>query len=445
MKKIFSSIIALAAMAMTFTSCEDVPMPYNDPSSNGGSGTDTTVVITPTGTGTQSDPFNVASALAFIDAGEGLDQTVYVKGIVTSISEIDTGNYGNATYNISDDASATTTLEVYRGYALGNKKFTSEDDLKVGDVVVVCGTLVNYNGSKKQFTQGNHVYSRNGQTAGGGTEIVGTPEGEGTQAKPYNVAAAQTIIATGTYTSDKVYVAGIVSSVGEVDTENFGNATYFISDDGTSAGELEVYRGYWLGGDKFTSADQLKVGDRVVVYGQLTLFYSTPEVTVGSQLYSVNGQTVGGGDDDKPQQTLENVGVLNGNVLTVTASDLGLDNQADLPVLKTVDGTTITFAQGDGTNAPKYYTTAGSAIRMYAKNLFTVSGSKKISSIVLHCVDATRTGNDELYARPGTVGREGSVVTISSIGSKTVDIVNDYTDNKAGAQLRIVSMEICYE
>ena len=36
MKKILYSVLALAMAAFTFTSCEDVPMPYDDPNNNGG-------------------------------------------------------------------------------------------------------------------------------------------------------------------------------------------------------------------------------------------------------------------------------------------------------------------------------------------------------------------------------------------------------------------------
>ena len=36
MKKLFYSLFALAMTAMTFTSCEDVPMPYDDPNKNPG-------------------------------------------------------------------------------------------------------------------------------------------------------------------------------------------------------------------------------------------------------------------------------------------------------------------------------------------------------------------------------------------------------------------------
>ena len=99
-------------------------------------------------------------------------------------------------------------------------------------------------------------------TVGDGTEQGGgstaEPAGTGTAADPYNVARAQELIATGTYTSDEVYVTGIISKVAEVATD-FGNATYSISDDGPTAGQLLIYRGYYLGGDKFTSHVQLKV------------------------------------------------------------------------------------------------------------------------------------------------------------------------------------------
>jgi hypothetical protein len=38
MKKLFYSLFALAMTAMTLTSCEDVPEPYNNPNNNPGGG-----------------------------------------------------------------------------------------------------------------------------------------------------------------------------------------------------------------------------------------------------------------------------------------------------------------------------------------------------------------------------------------------------------------------
>ena len=60
MKKITSYLIALAVMAFTFTSCEDVPAPFGDPI-NPNESTETGEAA---GTGTQSDPFNIAAAVA---------------------------------------------------------------------------------------------------------------------------------------------------------------------------------------------------------------------------------------------------------------------------------------------------------------------------------------------------------------------------------------------
>ncbi|MBQ1647667.1 MAG: choice-of-anchor J domain-containing protein, partial [Bacteroidales bacterium] len=121
----------------------------------------------------------------------------------------------------------------------------------------------------------------------------GAPSGDdgtqGTVDDPYSVGKAIYILNNGTYTSDKVYVKGIISRIDEVDT-GFGNATYFISDDGGNTIQLEVYRGNYLGGAKITSADQIKVGDEVIVYGVLTIYKGTLEFTQGSEIYSLNGE-----------------------------------------------------------------------------------------------------------------------------------------------------------
>ena len=91
----------------------------------------------------------------------------------------------------------------------------------------------------------------------------------------------------------KVYVKGTVSTLKEINTQ-YGNATYNISDDGTTTNELVVYRGYYVGGEKFTLGDEIEVGDEIVVYGKLVLYNNTtPEINTGSSIYSVNGVTTG--------------------------------------------------------------------------------------------------------------------------------------------------------
>ncbi|MDY5033128.1 MAG: hypothetical protein SO064_01405 [Prevotella sp.] len=130
---------------------------------------------------TPETAYTVAKALELIDANEGLDTKVYVKGIVTDVSEISV-NFGNATYTISDDAAKTYELLVYRGSYLNGEKFTAEDQLKVGDNVVVYGKLTDYNGTK-EFTTGSSIYSLNGTT---GINTITT--NDATDGVTYNLA-----------------------------------------------------------------------------------------------------------------------------------------------------------------------------------------------------------------------------------------------------------------
>lgn len=115
-------------------------------------------------------------------------------------------------------------------------------------------------------------------------DISNTPE------TAYTVAKANELIAAGEGLDTKVYVKGIVVSIKEIST-SYGNATYYISDDGTSTDQLMVFRGYYLGGEKFTAEDQLKAADNVIIYGKLVNYNGTYEFTTGSQLYSINGVT----------------------------------------------------------------------------------------------------------------------------------------------------------
>ena len=117
-------------------------------------------------------------------------------------------------------------------------------------------------------------------------DITNTPE------TAYTVAKANDLITAGQGLETKVYVIGTITKIKEVST-SYGNATYWIGD-GTeySANDLEIYRGYYLEGENFTAEDQIKVGDKVIVYGNLVDYKGTKEMT-GSSIYSLNGVTTG--------------------------------------------------------------------------------------------------------------------------------------------------------
>lgn len=131
---------------------------------------------------TPETAYTVAKALELIAAGEGLDAKVYVKGLITSIKEV-SASFGNATYDISDDATAANKLTVFRGYFYDNKHFTSNDQIKVGDVVVVYGKLVNYNNKTPQVTYSS-IYSLNGVVSG----VDNITVDKNVDAPAYNVA-----------------------------------------------------------------------------------------------------------------------------------------------------------------------------------------------------------------------------------------------------------------
>lgn len=133
---------------------------------------------------TPETAYTVAKALELIAAGEGLDAKVYVKGQITNIQEVDiTDKFGNATYTISDDATAANALLIYRGYYYDNKKFTSKDQIKVGDVVVVYGKLIKFH-EKFEMSAGNYIYSINGVVSG----VSNITVDENVDAPAYNVA-----------------------------------------------------------------------------------------------------------------------------------------------------------------------------------------------------------------------------------------------------------------
>lgn len=156
---------------------------------------------------TAETAYTVAQANDIIAAGKALDEKVYVSGTIVSIKEIDTGDYGNATYFISDDGTETGQLEVYRGFDYKGAKFTSADKIKVGDVVVVYGKLVDFKGTY-EFTTGSEIYSINGETAP--EKEPYTPTGDGSKDKPYTALDIQNIYGTTACPTDFVWVTGII-------------------------------------------------------------------------------------------------------------------------------------------------------------------------------------------------------------------------------------------
>lgn len=442
MKTIFKLAIALLAV-FSFAACSDVPMPYEEPGT--GNTEEPTTEAEAKGTGTAADPYNVAAALKTVSAlaaGEETPTAIYVKGAVKEIKEIETEKYGNANYYITDDGK--NQIYIFQSYYLGNRKFTANDKLTVGDTVVVYGKFTNYQGNTPE-TVGkgtSYIYSLNGETAGTTPETPTTsePKGSGTQADPYNAAAANKAaegLKDGEEKKD-VYVSGIISQIKELSTQ-FGNASFYISDDGKTEGsQFYVFRALYLNGDKFTAEDQIKVGQKVVVKGSLVNFKgNTPELAQGGQVVSVEGS--GTTTPETP---------TSGDI-TMKAGDFGVDTETDMGTQTLSDGTKLTFEKGSNSNnGPKYYSTGSGTIRLYPGNTIAIdAGSKKVASITLVCDSYSNTdytAEGKLTSTKGTVSLSNLTYTISNIDASTFTLTNGDTGTGGKTQLRILSMSITY-
>lgn len=302
MKKILKSVFAIAIAALTFTSCDDVPSPYPEPTAN----TSGTTYDGAEGDGSLATPYNVAGVLQYVsslEAGVESENDVYIKGTVASITEEYTTNYGNGTFVITDANNAQLTFTVYRALYLGNKKFASGDtQVKIGDEVVVCGKVVNFKGNTPETVSGKaYLYSLNG-TGGSGTDApAGEAKGDGTLANPYNAAGVIAYInslGADTESPADVYIAGKVVSISEQFGTQYGNATFDIAEEGAEGTTFTVYRALYLGNKKYTSGDLLKEGDNVIVCGKVVNFKgNTPETVSGkAYLYALNGKSEGGSE-----------------------------------------------------------------------------------------------------------------------------------------------------
>ena len=237
---------------------------------------------------TPETAYTAAKVKELVDAGEGLSDEVYVKGIISSISSVTPG--GSATYFIKDNVDDEFSVQVYKGNFLENHAFDTANDIKEGDEVIIYGLITLYQ-TTYEINSGNYIYSLNGETKYTPkdlNDITNTPE------TAYTVSQATALIAEGTNDLTKeVYVKGIVSEIKSIDTSKYTRAQYYISEDGTTENQFYIYNGLYLKGENFTSDDQLKVGDEVVIYGQLTVYNGAPQMAQNNQLYSLNGITDG--------------------------------------------------------------------------------------------------------------------------------------------------------
>ena len=287
MKKIIYSMMALAFSASVFTSCEDVPAPYNMTFD------DSNVTPTPqptTDLNTEATAWTVAEAVQKIQAGQTSNGEAYVKGVISAVTFYD-ANHKSITYYLSDNGT-DKTLQVFSGKGVNGADFAAQTDLQVGQTVVVKGNLKSFTNkqgqtimeidrSSKIITINNSVTPTPQPTADLNTETTAWTVTEAVQ----KIQANQT--ATG-----EAYVKGIISEVVSYN-ENYKSITYYISDNGTDK-TLQVFSGKGLNGADFAAKTDLQAGQTVVVKGNLKAFTNKQgkvimEIDKNNKIISISG------------------------------------------------------------------------------------------------------------------------------------------------------------
>ena len=143
------------------------------------------------------------------------------------------------------------------------------------------------------------------------------PQGDGTLENPYNVLdvlAYVNSLSADVSSENDVYIKGKVATITEAYGTQYGNATFSISDDGTTSNTFMVYRALYLGNKKFTEGKTaINVGDEVIICGKVVNYKgNTPETVQGqAYLYSLNGKT-----EDDPNSGGGSTGEVSENILS---------------------------------------------------------------------------------------------------------------------------------
>lgn len=339
----------MAAMAaFTFSSCEDVPEPYTLPTKP-----ETPGNTDPNQKGSESNPYTVTEAIALIKTGTAPSTAVCVKGKITAVTFFN-ATYSSLSYNIADEGSSDV-IEVYSGKGKDGANFSSKDDLKVGQTVVVKGIVKAF--TKNDGTIVNEIDKNSTiiSIENTGTTSPDTPTtGKGSLSDPYNVAEAIAAIKAGTAPTAQVYLTGIISDVAFYN-ETYKSITYYISDDGKSK-DMQVYSGKGLNGADFASKEDLKVGQKVTILGKIMKFTDKNgndimEVDKTSSIVKIEGE---GGGEVKPDPTPDtpasgNIEMTDASILSGKSGDVELVEKYYNSQNVTNESTWYTWKIGDTT------------------------------------------------------------------------------------------------
>ncbi|MBR6456879.1 MAG: choice-of-anchor J domain-containing protein, partial [Prevotella sp.] len=343
MKKFIYSMFVLAVSAFTFTSCEDVPAPYAQPGHE---------EVDPNGESVFNLPYNSASCNDWtVKTVKGTDWSLgnsYAKasgysnnvttetetwlvspvikttsstGVIINLEHVIRYTRSNndlekhkllVSDNYNGDVSAATWKQLaYKPVASSTNSwdFYESNTIQLPDEYLNKDVVFAFKfecGSDNSTTwEVKNVEIKEG-TGGDLNPDVPPTETIGSAENPITTTEAFTRIealGNGEKTSEFAYVKGKIVKV-LTNADNFakyGNINYYISDDGTTTNQVQVYAGDGLNGEKFKAVTDIKAGDEVVVFGHLYKYVNnntgavTPEISE-SYLVKLTPGSGGGGE-----------------------------------------------------------------------------------------------------------------------------------------------------
>ena len=398
----------------------------------------------------------------------------------------------SASWSVDERATAGYNCELFKG------------DVKVGESQTVNAGAVTFTGLDAETAyivkvnaiavEGAKAYAASPvATLEVTTKAASATANDGSLEHPYTAAEAIAAIDANTGLTGK-HVKGIVTEVVSHDP-SYGSMVYIIK-----SGEktLKIFNGYDFGHTKFLGTDDLKVGDEVVVFGDLIKYKTTYELNTNNYLISINGETqIYRGLAVSGQKTAFTVGdafefggkalqVWRGKAdvdvtasatfsgynmstegkqtVTVTVGDESVTYEITVNPAGTVleksepiilkngkfsnstitwSGTSCSFVQENGKSSAAPNSGYISAPRWYASNVITFKANSgyKITKVVVTCTSDTYA---KVFKNTNTK-YSPEATTIATVSSKEVTITTagDFTITM-GAQSRISSVVVYY-
>lgn len=299
MKKTFKTLVFVIVGLLALASCEDVPAPYSVPDKNSNTGGKAGGTVEPQGEGTVASPFNVAAIVAKIKempAGVESTEEYYIKGKVSNVKTdaATITKYGNHTFEMIDEGDNSTVFTAFQVYGPGKKKFTSVDNIKVGDEVVVCGKVVNFKGNTPETVGQGAAYVVSINAAGGGGQGGDTPQ-EGIAVTCAEAVALVQAMEDGATSAETYTITGYITEV--IGSVSRNQQTFWMAD--TKDGG-RVFEAYWANLPE--GVTEFKAGSKVTITGQLMKFINkttsevVPEIKNADVVILEDGGSGQGGD-----------------------------------------------------------------------------------------------------------------------------------------------------